>query len=179
MEEVAGKISGKIKILRLEDIGCFDDIAETGATFYENAAIKSNYIFNKYGVDCFADDSGLVIDALNGEPGIYSARYAGRHGDHEANIDKVLQNLKQETNRKARFKTVISLVWKGECSFFEGTVEGTIRLERSGIAGFGYDPIFEPEGYTVTFSEMGMDEKNRISHRGRAIEKLVAFLTKA
>jgi XTP/dITP diphosphohydrolase len=179
MEEVAGKISGKIKLLSLADIGCFDDIAETGSSFHENAAIKSNFIYTKYGLDCFADDSGLEVDALMGEPGVYSARYAGKHGDHEANINKVLQRLKGQTNRKARFKTVISLIWKGEGFFFEGAVEGMITEGRSGTAGFGYDPIFQPNGYLVTFAEMGMDEKNKISHRAKALDKLEAFLAKA
>jgi len=179
MEEVARKISDKIELLSLADIGCFDEIAETGSTFHENAALKSNFIYKKYHLDCFADDSGLEVDALKGEPGIYSARYAGVHGDHEANISKVLEKLTDETNRSARFKTVISLVWKGESYFFEGAVEGTIRLSSSGIAGFGYDPIFEPDGYDKTFAEMTMDEKNRISHRGKALDELAAFLSKA
>ena len=176
LEEVAAKIGGRIKILSLDDIGCHDDIAETGATFRENAAIKSSYIYNKYHLNCFGDDSGLQVGALNGGPGVYSARYAGKHGDHEANIDKVLANLQGIDNRKARFVTVISLLWDGKEYFFEGTVEGTIRDNRFGAKGFGYDPIFQPDGYTITFAEMGLEEKNSISHRARAVEKLVAFL---
>jgi len=176
LQEVSAKIDGQIKLLSLNDIGCFDDIAETGLTFYENASIKSRYIHNKYKLDCFGDDSGLEIDALNGEPGVYSARYAGAHGNHSANIDKVLRGLQDQTNRKARFRTVISLIWNGEERFFEGVVEGTIRHERSGSEGFGYDPIFQPEGYNVTFAEMSLDEKNKISHRAKAMEKLVEFL---
>jgi XTP/dITP diphosphohydrolase len=176
LEEVAAKIEGKIKLLSLDDIGCHDDIAETGATFRENASIKSNYIYNKYHVNCFGDDSGLQVDALNGEPGVYSARYAGKHGDHGANIDKVLAKLEGMDNRKARFVTVISLLWNGKEYFFEGTVEGTIRHERSGSQGFGYDPIFQPDGYAITFAEMTLNEKNSISHRARAVEKLVGFL---
>lgn len=176
LQEVAAKIEGQIKLLSLSDIGCFDDIAETGHTFRENASIKSRYIRDNYELDCFGDDSGLEIDALNGEPGVYSARYAGKHGDHEANINKVLTQLQNETNRKARFRTVISLMWNGAEHFFEGTVEGSIRRGRSGSKGFGYDPIFQPDGYDMTFAEMSLDEKNRISHRGIAVDKLVTFL---
>jgi XTP/dITP diphosphohydrolase len=176
LQEVAAKIDGQIKLLSLDDIGCFDDIAETGQTFRENASIKSRNIHDKYKLNCFGDDSGLEIDALNGEPGVYSARYAGEHGNHEANINKVLINLKNTTNRKARFRTVISLIWNGEEHFFEGTVEGFIRNEKSGTQGFGYDPIFQPDGYEITFAEMSLEEKNKISHRAKAVEKLVVFL---
>jgi XTP/dITP diphosphohydrolase len=176
LQEVSAKIDGQIKLLSLEDIGCSDDIAETGLTFRENASIKSHYIFDKYKLNCFGDDSGLEIDALNGEPGVYSARYAGKHGDHDANIDKVLTKLGDTHNRKARFRTVISLIWNGEEHFFEGTVEGTIRHERAGKEGFGYDPIFQPDGYNITFAEMSLAEKNNISHRAIAVEKLIAFL---
>ncbi|HEY0244574.1 MAG TPA: non-canonical purine NTP diphosphatase [Mucilaginibacter sp.] len=176
LEEVAAKLQGKINLLSLDDIGCTSDIAETGTTFKENAAIKSHYIYDRYKLNCFGDDSGLEIDALNGEPGVYSARYAGKHGDHAANIAKVLSLLKTEPNRKARFCTVISLIWNGEEHFFEGVVEGTIRKELSGTAGFGYDPIFQPNGYNVTFAEMSLAEKNNISHRARAMEKVIAFL---
>ena len=176
LQEVAAKIEGRIKLLSLEDIGCYDEIAETGATFRENASTKSNYIYHKYHLNCFGDDSGLVIDALNGEPGVYSARYAGKQGDHEANIDKVLEKSGKGENRKARFITVISLVWEGNEHFFEGTVEGAIRRGRAGTQGFGYDPVFQPDGYAITFAEMSMDEKNKISHRAKAVEKLVAFL---
>jgi len=177
LEEVAVKIRGEIKLLSLNDIDCHDDIEETGSTFHENASIKSHYIYHKYNFNCFGDDSGLEIDALNGEPGVYSARYAGEHGNHAANMDKVLEKMQGETNRSARFKTVISLIWNGEEHFFEGVVEGNIRNERSGSGGFGYDPIFEPAGYEITFAEMSLEEKNAISHRGRAVEKLVEFLT--
>lgn len=176
LEEVAAKIAGKIELLSLDDIDCHDDIEEAGTTFSENASIKSHYIYHKYHLNCFGDDSGLEIDALNGETGVYSARYAGEHGNHVANMDKVLEKLKGVTNRRARFRTVISLIWDGEEHFFDGTVEGTIRQERSGTGGFGYDPIFEPAGYDITFAEMSMEEKNSISHRGRAVEKLVEFL---
>jgi XTP/dITP diphosphohydrolase len=176
LQEVQAKAGNKIKLLSLDDINCHDDIAETGLTFNENASIKSQYIYKLYKLNCFGDDSGLEIDALNNEPGIYSARYAGKHGDHEANMDKVLDKLRGAANRKARFRTVISLIWNGEEHFFEGTVPGTIRTERSGTEGFGYDPIFQPDGYDITFAEMSMDEKNAISHRGRAVDQLIAFL---
>jgi XTP/dITP diphosphohydrolase len=176
LEEVQAKASNKIKLLSLDDINCHDDIAETGLTFNENASIKSRYIYQKYQLNCFGDDSGLEIEALNNEPGIYSARYAGTHGNHQANMDKVLDKLKRAANRRARFRTVISLMWNGSEHFFEGTVEGTIPTELCGTAGFGYDPIFEPDGYNITFAEMSMDEKNRISHRGRAVDQLIEFL---
>lgn len=177
LDEVAAKIDGKIELLTLNDIGCYDDIEETGTTFKQNASIKSQFIYKKYNLDCFGDDSGLEIDALNGEPGVYSARYAGEHGNHAANIKKVLDNLEGETNRKARFRTVISLIWNGKEHFFDGTVEGTIRTAPTGTDGFGYDPIFEPEGYNITFAEMSMDAKNQISHRAKAMEQLVNFLS--
>jgi XTP/dITP diphosphohydrolase len=177
LDEVAAKIGESIKLLTLDDIGCTDDIEETGVTFNANASIKSRYIFNKYHQDCFGDDSGLEIDALNGDPGVYSARYAGTHGDHAANIAKVLANMQGQSNRTARFRTVISLIWQGKEHFFEGTVEGTIRHEITGNGGFGYDPIFQPEGYDITFAEMSMDEKNNISHRAKAMEKLIGFLS--
>jgi XTP/dITP diphosphohydrolase len=176
LQEVAAKTGDRLLLQSLTDINCHDDIEENGTTFQANASIKSHYIFNKYQLNCFGDDSGLEIEALNNEPGVYSARYAGEHGNHEANINKVLQNLEGVTNRKACFRTVISLLWNGEEYFFDGTVNGTIRTERAGTDGFGYDPIFEPEGYHITFAEMTMEEKNRISHRAIAMEKLIAFL---
>lgn len=177
VQEVADKIGNKIKLLTLNDIGCLADIEEIGTTFKENASIKSRYVFEHYHMDCFGDDSGLEIDALNGEPGVYSARYSGQHGDHAANIAKVLTQMEGQPNRKARFKTVISLIWQGHEYSFEGVVDGTIRDKTVGNEGFGYDPIFQPEGYDVTFAQMTMQEKNQISHRARAVEKLVAFLT--
>jgi XTP/dITP diphosphohydrolase len=176
LQEVAAKTGNRIVLKNLTDINCHEDIAETGTTFRQNASIKSRYIFDKYEHNCFGDDSGLEIEALNNEPGVYSARYAGQHGNHEANINKVLQNLQGISNRKAHFKTVISLMWNGEEYFFDGTINGTIRTQRAGTDGFGYDPIFEPEGYHITFAEMSMEEKNRISHRAIAMEKLIAFL---
>jgi XTP/dITP diphosphohydrolase len=176
LEEVAAKINNEIHLLTLEDIGCKEDIEETGATFEENASIKSHYVYDNYQLNCFGDDSGLIVDALNGEPGVYSARYAGEHGNHPANINKVLEKLKGIENRKARFKTVISLIWNGHEYFFEGTVEGTIRHQAAGNGGFGYDPIFQPDGYDITFAEMSLEEKNKISHRAKAMEKLIGFL---
>jgi XTP/dITP diphosphohydrolase len=176
LEEVSAKINGKIQLLTLKDIGCYEDIEETGLTFEENASIKSRYVYDHYQLNCFGDDSGLIIDALNGEPGIYSARYAGGHGDHPANIKKVLENLKGIENRKARFKSVISLIWNGDEHFFEGIVEGTISQQPTGIEGFGYDPIFQPDGYDITFGEMSLEKKNKFSHRALAVEKLIKFL---
>jgi XTP/dITP diphosphohydrolase len=176
IEEVSAKIKGHFKLLSLDDLGCYDDIPEIGKTFVENASAKSHHVHNKYKINCFADDSGLEIDALNGEPGVLSARYSGRYGDHDANMDKVLKKLGGIDNRTARFRTVISLMWNDEEHFFEGTVEGAIRHERSGTKGFGYDPIFQPDGYDITFAEMSLEEKNSISHRARAVEQLVAFL---
>jgi XTP/dITP diphosphohydrolase len=178
LEEVAAKIEGKIKLLNLADIGCIEEIDETGTTFRENASLKSRFIYDKYHINCFGDDSGLEIEALNGEPGVFSARYAGEHGNHAANIDKTLAALKNITNRKANFRTVISLIWNGDEYFFEGVVNGTIRNERSGTQGFGYDPIFQPDGYTKTFAEMSLAEKNKISHRAIAMADLLDFLKK-
>jgi XTP/dITP diphosphohydrolase len=176
LEEVSDKIGHHLELLTLNDIGCTEDIEETGVTFEENAAIKSKYIYNKYHLNCFGDDSGLIVDELNGEPGVYSARYAGEHGNHAANIKKVLKKLEGVGNRKARFVTVISLMWEGKEHVFEGIVEGTIRHETTGTGGFGYDPIFQPDGYNITFAEMSIEEKNKISHRARATEQLIQFL---
>ena len=179
LEEVAAKIGKRFKLLSLDDIGSHDEIEETGLTFSENASLKSRFIHQKYNVNCFADDSGLEVDALNGEPGVFSARYGGIHGGHEANNDKLLKNLGDNPNRRARFRTVISLILDDEEHFFEGVVEGTIRRERAGKGGFGYDPIFQPDGFDCTFAEMSMEEKNRISHRARGVEQLTAFLDNA
>ncbi|MBD3636832.1 MAG: non-canonical purine NTP diphosphatase [Crocinitomicaceae bacterium] len=166
-----------IEIKTLRDIGCHEDIPETADTLEGNAAMKAQYVVDHYKVNCFADDTGLEIDSLNGEPGVYSARYAGEEKNAENNMDLVLKKLNGVQNRKARFRTVISLMLDGEEHQFEGIVNGTIRQERSGTEGFGYDPIFQPDGYTQTFSEMSMEEKNKISHRGRAIQKLVKYLS--
>ncbi len=179
LQEVAAKAGEAIEVIGLIDLNCNEDIPETGATFHENASLKSHYVASRFQLNCFADDSGLEVDVLNGEPGVYSARYAGEPGDSEANMDKLLHKLQGQTNRRARFKTVISLLWGGEEHFFEGTIEGTIRTERSGAKGFGYDPVFQPEGYEITFAEMSLEQKNAISHRAMALEKLIAFLKSA
>ncbi|WP_313260898.1 non-canonical purine NTP diphosphatase [Sphingobacterium sp.] len=175
LEEVQQMVGGRFVLKSLADIGCDDDIPETGVTFQENAQQKTDYLFQKYQVNCFGDDSGLEIDALNGEPGVYSACYSGSR-DMEKNIDLVLEKLQDQENRRARFKTVISLFLNGEQHFFEGTVEGRIIASRTGTEGFGYDPIFIPEGYDQTFAEMSLEEKNKISHRSQAVAKLVGFL---
>lgn len=173
--EVSQILAPKYQILNLTDIGCDVDIPETGHTFAENAALKSSYVVQHYGIDCFADDSGLEVEALNNEPGIYSARYSGKRGDYE-NMMFLLDKMEGVSNRNARFKTVISLVHQGVNHLFEGVIEGKIRLAPTGERGFGYDPIFEPNGYTQTFAEMELAEKNKISHRALAMKKLIDFL---
>lgn len=175
LEEVQAMIGEKFQLKSLQDIGCFADIPETGSSFHENASIKSRYILEHYNLNCFSDDSGLEVDALNGAPGVNSAHYSGSR-DAESNIQLVLDKLADTKNRSARFKCVISLILDGEEYFFEGAVEGSITTQKSGKEGFGYDPIFKPEGCDSTFSEMSSEEKNSISHRGRAIEQLAAFL---
>ena len=175
LEEVLHLAATSFTLKSLDDIGCTEDIAETGTTFRENASLKSNFIYREYGLDCFGDDSGLEIDALNGEPGVYSARYSGSR-DMDRNIRLVLEKLEAAENRRARFRTVISLILDGKEHFFEGTVEGEITRTVTGTAGFGYDPIFRPDGYDLTFAEMDLAEKNRISHRSRAIANLGEFL---
>jgi XTP/dITP diphosphohydrolase len=177
LNEVQEMVGSNFKLQSLKDIGCVADIPETGITFEENASQKSRYIFDHFQMDCFSDDSGLEIDALNDEPGVYSAHYSGSR-DTEANMQLVLEKLGNNEHRAARFRCVISLILNGEEYFFEGSVEGSIATGRSGKAGFGYDPIFKPEGFDQTFSEMTGEEKNKISHRGKAMAKLVAFLSK-
>lgn len=176
VQEIQNQVPKSIEIVTLEEIGCTEDIAETGSTLEENAIIKANYITEKYGLPCFADDTGLEIDALNGEPGVYSARYAGEDKNADKNMDLVLQKLHNITNRKALFKTVIALNINNEQHLFTGIVEGEIRNKKTGTNGFGYDPIFEPENLGKTFAEMTLEEKNKLSHRGRAVEKLIDFL---
>ena len=173
--EVRGLLAPQYEILNLTDIGCLVDIPETGTSFAENASLKSSYVSEHFKLDCFADDSGLEVEALNNEPGIFSARYSGSRGD-ELNLNYLLSKMDGINNRKARFKTVISLLLKGENYIFEGVINGQLRTEPVGSSGFGYDPIFEPEGYTQTFAEMTMAEKNRISHRAIAMQKLIEFL---
>lgn len=174
--EIQNLLPDSIKVKTLTDIGCLEDIPETADTLAGNAHQKSTYIAETYGLNCFADDTGLEVDALNGAPGVFSARYAGPQRNSEDNMDLVLANLAGKAKRSARFKTVISLIIKGEEIQFEGCVEGEITVAKSGLAGFGYDPIFKPNGFDKTFSEMTLDEKNQISHRGIAIRKLVDYL---
>ncbi len=178
LEELKNIINNKFEILSLKDINCFEEIPETQNTIEGNASQKSEYIFNKYKINCFADDTGLEIEALNGEPGVYSARYAGEGCSFDDNIDKVLKELKGVSNRNALFKTVISLIIDGEEYQFTGIIEGTILKERRGTSGFGYDPVFLPKMYKKSFAELPSEEKNRISHRGIAGKKLAAFLKK-
>lgn len=175
LEEVQALIGNNIQLKSLSDIGCFDDIPETGVTFEANASQKSHYIFNRYQLSCFGDDSGLEVDALNGEPGVYSARYGGTR-DAETNLQLVLHKLGETENRKARFRTVISLILSGQEHFFEGVAEGEITRKPSGAKGFGYDPIFKPAGFDITFAEMSSEQKNAISHRAKAMQKLIGFL---
>jgi len=176
LRELKEILSSEFELLSLSDIGCDDDIPETGTTLEANAAQKSFYIWDKYGIDCFADDTGLEIEALGNEPGVYSARYAGEGRNASDNMVKVLEKMGNETNRNARFRCVISLIIGGKEKQFEGIVEGKILTEKHGEAGFGYDPIFMPDGFNQSFAEMSADDKNRISHRGRAVMKLVDYL---
>ncbi|MBI9056743.1 non-canonical purine NTP diphosphatase [Labilibaculum sp. DW002] len=178
LKELQHILGEDIELLSLSDINCTDEIPEDYETLEENANQKAKHIFDKYNVNCFADDTGLEIEALNNEPGVYSARYAGIDKDAKGNMKKVLANLKGIENRKARFRTVISLLIDGKETQFEGIVKGNILEKERGIDGFGYDPIFEPEGYDVSFAEMEMSEKNKISHRALAVQKLVAHLNK-
>lgn len=164
------------QIVSLEDLGCTEDIPETANTIEGNAILKANYVSQKYNIPCFADDSGLEVEALDGAPGVYSARYAGEPKNDSNNIDKLLLNLENQPNRKANFKTVICLNINNEQQLFEGKIFGTITNERVGDNGFGYDPIFIPDGYTKTFAEMTTEEKSKISHRGIAVHKLIHFL---
>lgn len=175
IKEIQLLVPNSIEILSLKDIGCTEDIPETADTIEGNAILKANYVTEKYGFNCFADDSGLEIEALNGEPGVYSARYAGEPKDDSKNIDKVLENLKDKTNKKANFKTVICLNIDGKQYLFTGIVNGKIIENRVGDNGFGYDPIFVADGYSKTFAELSMEEKAAISHRGKAVKQLVDF----
>lgn len=176
LEEVRAILGNKVEVLSLNDIDCHDDIPETADTLEGNALIKARYIYEKFGVDCFADDTGLEVEALGGEPGVYSARYAGEDCNPEANMHKLLHNLTGKNNRNAQFRTVIALIIKGEEKLFNGIVKGTISNERMGEAGFGYDPIFIPEGFSESFAQMTSDMKNSISHRYRATEGLSNYL---
>lgn len=175
LSEVKQVVKDNFRILSLEEINCHEEIEEPGETLEENAKIKADYVKQKYGYDCFADDTGLEVDALNGAPGVYSARYSGNH-DFEANIVRLLKELDGVSNRKARFRTVIYLILEGKEYQFEGVVEGQIISDKKGTAGFGYDPVFIPDGYNKTFAELGDDVKAEISHRARAVKKLCEFL---
>lgn len=175
LEEVQQMLPAHIRLKSLEDIGCTADIPETGDTFHENSRQKAAYVTEHFGLDCFGDDSGLEIDALNGEPGVYSARYSGSR-DMDRNIELVLQKLRGIENRAARFKTVLCLMLNGQTHYFEGSVEGSIIHFTNGTKGFGYDPIFVPDGYGLTFAQMELAEKNLISHRARALAQLSRFL---
>lgn len=176
LEEMRAILGGKVELLSLADIDCHDDIPETADTLEGNALIKARYIYDKYGCACFADDTGLEVDALGGEPGVYSARYAGENNDSEANMRKLLQNLTGKSERSAQFRTVIALIIEGEEFLFDGIVRGRISEERMGSAGFGYDPIFVPDGYEESFAQMAAEQKNAISHRSRAASALNDYL---
>ncbi len=176
IEEIRAIINTKITLLDLSDIGCYDEIEESGNTLEANANLKSSFVYNKFGLNCFADDTGLEVSALNGEPGVLSARYSGDERNSEKNIDKLLENLALKSNRAAQFRTVISLIYNGTEYLFEGVVKGIISDERRGVYGFGYDSVFIPDGYDKSFAELDSQIKNSISHRSIAINKLVNFL---
>ena len=176
LKEVQEMLSNSMEVLSLKDIGCFEDIEETEITLEGNAKLKADYITKKYGFDCFADDTGLEVEALDGKPGVYSARYAGEHGNAEKNMEKLLIKLQNKSNRKAKFRTIIALNLRNKQYLFEGICEGEILNEKTGVKGFGYDPIFKPSNASSSFAEMNSEEKNIISHRGIAIQKLVQFL---
>ena len=177
LKEINSAINS-FKIIGLKDLGITEEIPETGDTLMKNALQKAKYVYHKTGLDCFSDDTGLEIEALNYRPGVYSAMYAGPDCNAENNIRKVLEELEESANRKAQFKTVIALILNGEEYFFEGVVSGVILKEKSGEGGFGYDPIFKPIGYKESFAEMSIAQKNEISHRGLAVKKLINFLAR-
>lgn len=177
LDEIREILGARFDVVSLKDIGCDVDIPETGDTLEENALMKAEYVKQHFGMDCFADDTGLEVEALNGAPGVHSARYAeGTDHDSNANMEKLLRELGNNNNRKARFRTVITLLLNGETHQFEGIVNGRIAFEKHGTEGFGYDPIFVPDGYQHSFAELGMDVKNHISHRARAVARLADFL---
>ncbi|KFF05998.1 non-canonical purine NTP diphosphatase [Flavobacterium reichenbachii] len=179
IKEIQSILPESIKILSLEEIGCHEDIPETADTIEGNAILKANYVTQKYGCDCFADDTGLEVNALNGEPGVYSARYAGLQRNADDNMNKLLDALKDKQDRSAKFKTVIALNINGEQHLFTGIAKGEITLSKTGNQGFGYDPIFRPENYSETFAELSLEIKNKIGHRGKATEQLIDFLSAA
>jgi XTP/dITP diphosphohydrolase len=176
LEEVRAVFGDKAEVLSLKDIHCFDEIPETADTLEGNALLKAMHVYEKFGYNCFADDTGLEVDALGGKPGVYSARYAGEEQDSQKNMQKLLAELAENQNRKARFRTVIALIEQGEIKYFDGKIAGNITSVASGNAGFGYDPVFIPEGFSETFAELGSDVKNKISHRALAINELKKYL---
>ena len=176
LKEVQEMLSNSIEVLSLKDIGCSEDVEETEITLEGNAKLKADYITQKYGFDCFADDTGLEVEALDGKPGVYSARYAGEHGNAEKNMEKLLIELQNKSSRKAKFRTIIALNLRNKQYLFEGICDGEILNEKTGAKGFGYDPIFKPSNASCSFAEMNSEEKNIISHRGIAIQELVQFL---
>lgn len=176
--EIKQQLPESIHLLSLKDIGCTEDILETAETIEGNAILKANYVTEHYGYDCFADDTGLEVEALNGEPGVYSARYAGEKKSAEDNMNKLLKALQDKTNRKAQFKTVIALNLNGKQHLFTGVAKGEITNEKTGDKGFGYDPVFKPEGRNETFAQISMAEKASLSHRGKSVAQLIAFLLK-
>ncbi|MEM6299699.1 MAG: non-canonical purine NTP diphosphatase [Bacteroidota bacterium] len=176
LKEIRQKLGDTFEIVGLKGIGCTEDIAETETTLEGNSMLKARYVWENYGINCFADDTGLEVDALDGAPGVYSARFAGEHGNSEANLNLLLEKLQGKENRAAQFRTVVTLILEGESWQFEGIVRGKIISERRGEGGFGYDPAFIPEGYEETFAEMPLELKNKISHRALAVQKLVDFL---
>ncbi len=176
LKEVQSLIPAHIKLLSLKDIHCDEDIPETQPTIEGNAIQKADYVKSKYGYNCFADDTGLEVDALSGEPGVYSARYAGPHRDSNDNMNKLLDNLEPFTDRSAQFKTVVALHLNGELKTFTGICRGEITRSKQGDKGFGYDPIFRADGYTETFAQISLEEKNKIGHRGKAVRSLVEYL---
>ena len=178
IKEVSNLISNQIEIINLKDIGCKEDIIESGSTIIDNAILKANYIKNNYGYDCFADDTGLEVDFLNGRPGVYSKRFAGENSTDELNMEKLLECMKESNNRNARFRTVIALNINNQVITFTGLCEGKILKQRRGNNGFGYDPIFLPKGYNNSFGEMSVIEKNKIAHRSKAVKKLINYLNK-
>lgn len=177
LDEIRKITNGLTEIVSLAEINCHDDIPETADTLEGNALQKARYIKEHFGLDCFADDTGLEVEALHNAPGVFSARYAGPDHDSEANMNKLLQELQDKDNRKARFRTVIALILNGKEYLFEGIINGTITREKRGGSGFGYDPLFVPDNYSQTFAEMGNDIKNQISHRAQAVKKLTTFLS--
>ena len=176
IKEIQSILKGSIQLLSLEEIGCHEEIPETADTIEGNAILKANYVTEKYGYDCFADDTGLEVTALNGEPGVYSARYAGEQRNADDNMNKLLEALKDKSDRSAQFKTVIALNLKGKQHLFTGIAKGKITFDKTGNHGFGYDPIFQPENYTETFAELPSEVKNKISHRAKATQQLIDFL---